>query len=176
MSSQIRSALPYAVGLGLAVLLFIYANGIQYSPREGQLGPDFWPKLAIGLMGAVCAFELIKALLGRATGARGIADILDQDGTDEDVAPSSLPLLAGGIGLTVAYAALVTVLGFVTATFLFLVAFIYLGRYRRHGLIWLSSLIGIVVIALVFLKIVYVSLPRGVPPFDRVTDLVTGLF
>ena len=61
-------------------------------------------------------------------------------------------------------------------TFLFLVAFMYLGRYRAHLVIWLASIIGTLFVAIIFLKVVYVSLPRGVPPFDRVTDAFMNLF
>src|SRR5205085_12116362 len=70
MSSRIRSALPYAIGLGVAVLLFISASHIQYTPRPGQIGPDFWPKIAIALMAVVCLIEIVRALVGAAD-ARG---------------------------------------------------------------------------------------------------------
>jgi hypothetical protein len=42
--------------------------------------------------------------------------------------------------------------------------------------IWVSSALGTLLFGLIFLKLVYVSLPRGIPPFDRVTDLVTNMF
>ncbi len=48
----IRSTLPYAVGLAVAALLFYFARHIEYSPRGGALGPDFWPRTVIGLMAA----------------------------------------------------------------------------------------------------------------------------
>ena len=175
MSSRIRSALPYAIGLGVAVLLFISASHIQYTPRPGQIGPDFWPKIAIALMAVVCLIEIVRALVGAAD-ARGIAEVLEGE-TEEAVDEPKYPrLLAGGIALVLAYAVLVSYLGFLLASFLFLAAFMYLGRYRAHAAIWTASLIGTFAVALIFLKLVYVSLPRGVPPFDGATDFVTGLF
>ncbi|HET9414491.1 MAG TPA: hypothetical protein VFO74_10240, partial [Pseudolabrys sp.] len=45
-----RSVLPYAVGLAIAVALYLYAGTIVYAPRPGQLGPETWPRLAILLM------------------------------------------------------------------------------------------------------------------------------
>jgi putative tricarboxylic transport membrane protein len=50
----IRSVMPYAVGLALAIALYIYAGTFEYAPRPGQLGPETWPRLAILLMGASC--------------------------------------------------------------------------------------------------------------------------
>ena len=64
-----------------------------------------------------------------------------------------------------------TVIGFVLATFLFLAAFIYLGRYRRHAVVWAFSGTMTVLMAILFLRIAYVSLPRGIAPFDRIADL-----
>jgi putative tricarboxylic transport membrane protein len=71
---------------------------------------------------------------------------------------------------------LITTLGFPLATFLYLIAFMYLGGYRVHLVIWLAGFVGSVLLSLIFLRLVYVSLPRGAPPFDRVTDLLVNLF
>ena len=68
--------------------------------------------------------------------------------------------MAGG-ALTLAYGVFITILGFPLATFIYLVAFMYLGGYRAHATVWLSSPVGIVLIANLFLNVVYVSLPRG---------------
>jgi hypothetical protein len=54
---------------------------------------------------------------------------------------------------------------------LFLAAFIYLGRYRRHAVIWAFSSAMTVLMGVLFLRVAYVSLPRGIPPFDRISDL-----
>jgi putative tricarboxylic transport membrane protein len=175
IETRLRPALPYLFGLLVAGIVFFYAEQIQFSEREGQLGPDTWPKLAIGLMTAVCLFEIAKIALGRPGEAQGIAEVLD-NGEAEESAPTFPWLLAGGCALVLAYGAFVTVLGFILATFLFLVAFMYLGRYRVHGVIWIAALAGTLLVALIFLKVVYVSMPRGIPPFDRVTDLAIGLF
>lgn len=171
MSSRIRSALPYAIGLGVAVLLFISASHIQYTPRPGQIGPDFWPKIAIALMAVVCLIEIVRALVGAAD-ARGIAEVLEGEAEEAADEPKYPRLLAGGVALVLAYAVLVSYLGFLLASFLFLAAFMYLGRYRNHLAIWSISAGMTVAIAFLFIRFAYVSLPRGEPPFDRFTDLL----
>lgn len=175
-TARIRAVLPYAVLLAVAVWLYSLTGRIEYAERPGQLGPDFWPKLALALMGLVCVYEIVKIFVsGPGRQAKGIANKLDQD-SGEEPGSSHLFLLLGGIALTTAYGILVPILGFPLATFLFLVAFMYLGRYRAHLVIWTSSLVGTVLISLVFLKVVYVSLPRGSPPFSHLSDFLISLF
>jgi hypothetical protein len=70
----------------------------------------------------------------------------------------------------------VTILGFMISTFLFMVLFMYAGRYRAHLAVWLSSAVGTVLLTLLFQKVVYVSLPRGVEPFSHVADAFLALF
>jgi putative tricarboxylic transport membrane protein len=51
----------------------------------------------------------------------------------------------------------------------------WIGRYRRIGVIVATSLIGALAFVFVFMKIVYVSLPLGVEPFAQVSYLVMKL-
>ncbi len=170
--SAIRSTFPYVVGLAVAAVLFHFAQTIDYTPRPGMLGPDFWPKIAIGLMAVVCLFEIARILLGLRGETHGVGDVLEK-AEDDEAPPTTYPwLLAGGIVLVSVYAVAVNILGFLLSTFLFLAAFMYLGRYRRHGAVWATSAVVTLMAALIFMRIAYVSLPRGVPPFDAVTDFI----
>ena len=47
---------------------------------------------------------------------------------------------------------------------------------RNHLAVWLAGTGGVFALAFVFLKVVYVSMPRGVPPFDQITQAVMELF
>jgi hypothetical protein len=166
-----RSTLPYLVGLAVAALLYMSARQIEYTPRPGALGPDFWPKAAIALMATVCLFEIVRGLLGFKNEAQGVAEVLEAE-EPEEKAQTYPWLLAGGIVLVTVYAFVVDYLGFLFSTFLFLAAFMYLGRYRRHLAVWLTSGGVTLAAAILFMRIAYVSLPRGVPPFDAITDFV----
>jgi len=169
--SAIRSTLPYLVGLAVAAVLYHFAQTIDYTPRPGALGPDFWPKMAIALMAIVCLFEIGRIVLGLRAETHGVADALEKD--DEEEAPQTYPwLLAGGIVLVSVYAVVVDYLGFLLSTFFFLAAFMYLGRYRKHAAVWATSAIVTLAAALIFMRFAYVSLPRGTPPFDAVTDFI----
>jgi putative tricarboxylic transport membrane protein len=169
--SAVRSVIPYLVGLAVAAVLYHYAQQIEYTPRSGVLGPDFWPKMAIGLMAIVCVFEIARALLGNREEAHGVSDALE--GEEEEEPAKTYPwLLIGGIVLVSIYAAVVDILGFLLASFLFLSGFMYLGRYRNHIAIWGTSTVITLLAALIFMRFAYVSLPRGTPPFDAFTDFI----
>jgi hypothetical protein len=168
--SAIRFALPYFVGLAVAATLYFFVLQIEFSERPGMLGPDFWPKAAIGLMAAVCLFEIARAFAGMRSQTHGVAEVLETD--DSAPAPIYPRLVAGGIVLVVVYAVVVDVFGFLLTTFVFLAAFMYLGRYRNHVAIWSFSFVATFLSAVIFLRVAYVSLPRGIPPFDRITDFV----
>jgi Na+-transporting NADH:ubiquinone oxidoreductase subunit NqrB len=167
--TRLRLALPYFVGLIIAGVLFDSANHIQFTQRGNELGPDFWPKVAIGLMAVVCVIEILRAMVG-AAGAYGISHALEQ--TEETEEPSYFHLLIGGVALILGYAILVPILGFLLGSLLFMTAFMYLGRYRNHVAIWTISGVATFIVAFLFLRFAYVSLPRGEPPFDRFTDLI----
>jgi putative tricarboxylic transport membrane protein len=166
-----RSVLPYAIGLAIAVALFIYAGTIVYSSRPGQLGPETWPRLAILLLGGSCLFELSRRLIVGNKDATGFLEAFDREPDAEEKQLVYPRLLIGGIVLMAIYAVLVPVLGFIIGTFLFLAAFMYVGGYRAHGAIWGTSAAVTIFCGILFLRIAYVSLPRGIPPFDRATDV-----
>jgi ABC-type amino acid transport system permease subunit len=175
--SKVKSRIPYAVLLVVAVGFYVLAGSIEYSEQPGQIGPTVWPRFALALIAGVCLFEIVRAFTSKSLEEpHGIADELEEGGDEGDEARRYPALLLGGLALTVAYGLLITTLGFPLATFLYLIAFMYLGGYRVHLVIWLSGFAGSVLLALIFLRLVYVSLPRGAPPFDRVTDLIVNLF
>ena len=111
---------------------------------------------------------LVLAELGQHLGPEELGGLL---AAEADEVPRE-QLLAGGIVLVVVYAFVVDFLGFLLSTFLFLAAFMYLGRYRKHKAVWAVSGGVTLAAALIFMRFAYVSLPRGVPPFDAVTDFV----
>jgi hypothetical protein len=171
MSPQLIRTLPYVVGLAVAAGLFVYLGHIDYTPRPGHLGPEAWPRAAVALMAAACLFEIVRIGLGGNAVADNSADELEATTQVSSEEPKFPLLLVEGIALVLLYAVVLPVLGFVLTTFLFLAAFIYLGRYRRHAVVWTFSATMTVLMAILFLRIAYVSLPRGIPPFDRIADL-----
>lgn len=174
-TSKLRLSAPYIIGLAVAAILYHYAQNIEYTPRPGSLGPAFWPKLAIGLMAVTCLFEIVRGLFGFKNQTQGITETLEQEEENDEPSRTYPVLLAGGIALVLVYAIVIDTLGFLLSTFFFLAIFMYLGRYRNHIAIWLTSIGITFAVALIFMRFAYVSLPRGTPPFDSVTDFIRML-
>ncbi len=167
-----RSILPYIAGLAIASGLYWYATMIEYTPRPGSLGPGAWPKLAILLLAASCLFEIVRRIIVGNRDATGLIEAFERE-EEEPVqkTPVYPRMLIGGIVLMAIYAVLLPYLGFIFGTFLFLVAFMYVGGFWRHGTVWLTSTVVTLLTGILFLRIAYVSLPRGVEPFAMATDV-----
>jgi putative tricarboxylic transport membrane protein len=184
MIAKLKESAPYWVTLAVSVYFFGIAQGITAPGTGDQLGPDFWPKAFLILMMLVCAIGIARVLLVRRhaldeafaddvpQGTAAARDVRDAEGEPAQRYPL---LLLAGIILCVAYVALFAALGFFVDTFLFLLAFILVGRYRRPGIALAVSGAGTLVFMFVFMKIVYVSLPIGAPPFSEVSILLMRL-
>jgi len=150
-----------------SVLLFVAALILlaplnsegHFSPAVGELGPRFWPQLWLIIMLLLTALDAALALRKRPA-------------ADDDVAaaaservPESLSLLFAGMALVILYAITTIVAGFALATLIFLVAFSYLGGYRRIPSLLLVASGTTLVLIYIFVYVVYISLPLGLGPF-----------
>jgi hypothetical protein len=154
----LRLIAPLA-GVALAIALYPATWGLDAVAR-GQLGPGFWPRLAlIGLAGA-CVAKLVEewrrgqggGVIPATAGAR-----------------ISHARLAAGIALIVLYALLTPFLGFALVTALFVAAFLVLGGTCSLPAIAANVVIGTVGLLYLFVKVVYLPLPKGEGPFETLT-------
>ncbi len=180
--ARLRRTIPYAVVLAITGALFVLATRIDFVAPGGRIGPDFWPKVILGLAMATCAYQIVKALFFDAAGEQvtGVLESIIEEAPAESPADSpperKYPrLLIAGIVLTIAYVLAIEWLGFFLCTFAYLAAFTWVGRYRRPLVVLASSAIGSLAFMFVFMKIVYVSLPLGQEPFSQVTFFLMRL-
>ncbi|HEX6317852.1 MAG TPA: tripartite tricarboxylate transporter TctB family protein [Burkholderiales bacterium] len=169
MTGRLARAAPYALLLAVAGALYAAALRIEYIGPAERIGPDFWPRAILGLLAAVCVYEIAKSFL--AAGARSTGGMLqhfldEATGAEgEGAQRPSFARLALAVAATLGYVMLVPVLGFFLATAAYLAGFIALGGYRRWGVVAACSLGGSLATVVVFMKVVYVSLPLGMGPF-----------
>jgi putative tricarboxylic transport membrane protein len=160
---KIKRLIPCAVILVVSAYFYVLAGRFGFDAKAGNLGPDFWPKLLLGLTMVVCLYEIAKTALFY----RGKA-LEDDAGEEKAGAPKRYPgLLIIGTLMTVAYVYFVNILGFILCTFLYLALFMVVGRYRKLWVIAANSVIGTVLFVVIFMKAVYVSLPLGQGPFQQ---------
>lgn len=146
------------VAAALALLLALSAQTHFRSPPE-ELGPRFWPRLCLAVLLVLTAFDAALAFW------KNRKPSVVRDAAAPARAPESMALLAAGLLLVIAYAAATVAIGFPLATVIFLVAFSYLGGYRRARSLLLIAFGTTAALLYVFVYLVYVSLPLGVSPF-----------
>ena len=176
MKDRLIAQIPYFVVLLLAGFLFYRATQIDFVAPGGRIGPDVWPKAILGLAMLTCAYEIVKNLVfsrGRYEIDGVLENIIEAAPVEESEPARTYPgLLAAGVALTVAYAALIQTLGFFLCTVLFLAGFIRVGRYRRPVVTAVASVAGGLAFMYMFMKVVYVSLPLGTGPFEKLSVLL----
>ncbi len=148
-------------GVALAVALYPGTWGLDALAR-GQLGPGFWPRMAlIGLAGA-CAAKFVEEWR-RARRAGVIA------AEAAEPAPIARAKLVAGIVSILLYALLAPWLGFALATAVFVAAFLVLCGMRALPAIVANVVIGTIGLLYLFVKVVYLPLPKGDGPFEALT-------
>lgn len=179
---RLKAQVPYVAVLLVAAYLFHQATQFAMDVPAGRVSPGLWPKIILGLAMLTCCYAILRNLLFPSQ-QRNLDDLPEPAPqlSEETPAPAepadstaagsgaSGRRLIWGMGITVAYAGLVSTLGFFLCTVFFLAAFMWLGSYRRPGVIVTTSLVGGLVFMYVFMKIVYVSLPLGTGPFEQVS-------
>jgi putative tricarboxylic transport membrane protein len=164
-----------------AIYFFNLATQFEYSQRGEQLGPGFWPKLLLGIIIILTLVDIVLALCKGGKPATEVSsaennEVLEAgEGLQDEVQKRYPKLLIMGGLMTVAYVYLIGIIGFALCTFFYLAGFMYAGRFRRHVMIWVSSLVGTVFLVFLFIKVVYVSLPTGIPPFEGLTLMIYSL-
>ena len=152
----LRLIAPLA-GVVLAIGLYPVTWGLDAVAR-GQLGPGFWPRMALIGLGGACVAKLVEEW------RRGGVDT-----AKAGPVPISRARLTAGIALIVLYALLAPFLGFALVTALFVGAFLVLGGMRSPGTIAANVVIGTVGLLYLFVKVVYLPLPKGDGPFEALT-------
>ena len=178
-----RKIAPYVIVLAITICLYFFARRIDFAAPGERIGPDFWPKAILLLAMATCAYEIIKNLFFTKTGqelAGVLESIIEEAPVEAAAAPPPVGktypnLLLIGMAMTIAYVALIETLGFFLCTFLDLAGFMLAGRYRRIGVVLVTSLTGSLIFMFVFMKIVYVSLPLGREPWAQISFLLMRL-
>jgi len=167
---RLKAASAYLCILAGASFFYAMAERIQFDNVPGRIGPDFWPKLILGLTIIACLWSSIRVVFLEGA-ARPAGEIVDQaPELAEFDEPEIYPLRVwAAIFGTLAYIWVITIAGFFLSTFVFLFFIIFVAGYRRLLPVFVLALGGSLSFMIIFVRIVYVSLPLGKPPFDAVS-------
>jgi len=149
----------------LAVYFYFLAGKIDAPPGPEQLGAAFWPKMILIFLMVSCGIKAGEILIAqRKEGA--------------EAAPSgplpgaNTPKLTAMIVMVIAAVYSMDVIGFPLANFLFLFFFMRIAGLRRKVSLFLISILGTIFLIFLFVKIVYLPLPKGQWFFDDMTILL----
>ena len=178
-TARLRQLVPYVLAGGTGIFLYYTATQIEFQHRAGVLGPDYWPKLILGMLIAVCLCEIVRIALAKNSES---TDTSQEIGTDDEAgpltatqAPGQIWRLLAGMAATLAYVALVATTGFFLTTAVYIAAFLVIGGYKKRKVIAAMSIGGALLLMFIFMKLVYVSLPIGSGPFSQLTILLMKL-
>lgn len=154
-----------------AIYLFVIAGNFA-GQEEGQLGPAFWPRMAAVGLSIALVVRMVQTVRSR---NRPIVKVHTEfDEFEEEPVDTNWGRLALGMALAVAYVFATMFLGYLFATALFLLAFIWLGGQRKWFVPVIAG-VGALVLTYAFIGIVFVSLPSGVGIFDTITVAIYQL-
>ena len=158
MGARARVAALLAGVLGSG-LLFVSTWPLDAMVPRGQLGPGFWPRLALIGLAVAC---LLKLREERRAGKGGME-------SSEVLPRVSASRLALGMACILAYVIAAPLLGFPLATAAFITAFMVVAGARGVPGIAATAVLGTVLLLYTFIKLVYLPFPKGAGPFERVT-------
>ena len=64
-TARLRQLVPYVLAGGTGIFLFYTATQIEFQRRADVLGPDYWPKLILGMLITVCLYEIVRIALAK---------------------------------------------------------------------------------------------------------------
>jgi len=160
-----RAAAPLA-GVGLSLALLLSTRGFDQVARGSQLGPGFWPRMVLVGLAAACLAKLVSVL--RRDRGNPPREASSGEAPDER-AGISRGKLAAAIALIFLYVLVTEPVGFALTTAGFIGAFMWLCGTRSTLVIAANTLVGTVGLLYLFVKAVYLPLPKGDGPFETVT-------
>jgi putative tricarboxylic transport membrane protein len=150
----------YLLIFSFALLAYLLLGNIEANDYPGHLGPAFWPKTVLSLLMIICGFKLVKIFFSH----KEQIHLTDNDHSDLNYFTlfAMIVTLFGGI-------VAMNVLGFLLANFIFLILFMRIAGLKKKLQLFMTSTIGTIFLLYLFIKVVYLPLPKGQGMFYDLT-------
>jgi len=148
-----------AVTFVVAWVLFYVATTFPQLKFADRVGPAFWPKTILFAIIVLSGFLFLKNVMVRVRGnkfGQGEVAVLEKEGTKA---------LIMAIGLSIIYGFCVPYGGFLFSILLFQVLFLLILKVKKVLVLVLFPLSLTVTLYIIFIKVLYIPLPRGVGIF-----------
>ncbi len=137
----------------IGLFFYFLAGRIEETPIPGQLGAAFWPK-------AILLFLMVSCCI-KAGETVAIRKKETKEKSDERPQAVDFLKLFVMIGLIIGVVVAMDVLGFLIANLLFLILFMRLAGLKKKLPLLLTSVLGTLSLLYLFIKVVYLPLPKG---------------
>jgi putative tricarboxylic transport membrane protein len=149
----------------LSVYFYVLAGKIEGVPTPGQLGPAFWPKATLILLMIGCGIKALEIFFSLGKEA-------EQDkGEAPSPAVNHIKLFTM-IALVILAVVAMDEIGFLLANLLFLIFFMRVAGMRKKMSLLLTSILGTILLLYLFVKVVYLPLPKGHWFFEDLTIFI----
>lgn len=156
----------------LALCAVLYSRTGAWDTDVAGPGPAFYPQLLIWLLVVAMLVRIGQHVLAIRRERVGVAEQHEapvEEGVEFDESAVSNGRLWQVIALSFGYVIATLYLGWVLATFVFVVLFLYLTGKRNLLITVPLGAVLAVGFAYIFVKVVYIALPTGVGVFDVLT-------
>lgn len=140
-----------------SIYLYYIADCIPTSDQFKDVGAGIWPKIIFTCLMLAC-IVLFVTTLRKESGAKALS------GKEE------LLRLLMPVSLCIAYVAAMKWVGFLVGSMIFSIAYMCLIGYRKKAMIALISLAVPFLVGLIFLKLMYIPIPKGVGIFKTISE------
>ena len=147
------------VTFAVAWVLFYVATTFPQLKFADRVGPAFWPKTILLAIIVLSGFLFLKNVIVGFRGnkfGRGEVAVLEKEGTKG---------LIVAIGLSIVYGFFVPYGGFLFSIFLFQMLFLLILKVKRVLVLVFFPLSLTATLYIIFIKVLYIPLPRGVGIF-----------
>jgi putative tricarboxylic transport membrane protein len=144
-----------------AIYFYFLAGKIDAPPGPDHLGAAFWPKMILIFLMISCVMKGGEILRARRKAESRAAE----------AGPAEIETLKLGIMIVMIIAAVyfMDLLGFPLANFLFLLFFMRTAGLRKKIPLLATSILGTILLLYIFVKVVYLPLPKGDWLFNDMT-------
>lgn len=172
MAKRIVDLLFTVVILAGSVYLWRVADRFPVFAKYKNVDSDFWPKIILVTMGVLSLLILYENIVALRLGHRLKREALSGAEPDDAVSTVNWKKMVSMVLLCIAFYWGLGIVGFVIATIVFMwLAMMTIGGAKRLTLI-VFPIAFTAILAVMFVKVLELSLPRGVWIFHRVSLLL----
>lgn len=146
--------------------LFFYLHGQSLREYGQEISPNVWPStLAFGLM-------ILGGLVAIQYAARLVKNGMEQKEAMDPGAKKNTLIMLAVVLITIAYIISLKIIGYLLATYLYLLVSFYLLGVKEKPKLFFLPLLMVFLYTVSFVMILYIPLPRGMGIFRTLFDFI----